>query len=315
MSRLSIVFAAALFCLSPLVSAGPLDPPAGPITPTYKTLQEVEPRVPVQSLPGSAVALYVISEPGSYYLTANIQGEAGKGGIAISADNVTLDLNGFAVIGVPGANHGIWGTTGSEAGTHIHNGLISDWGGGGIYGLAGPAIITDVTAQRNGSYGITAGANSIITHCTARENGGFAGIAVAYWSTITDCVSVNNTGHGFEASTGTVLRGNVARNNQGDGIRIENTCMVERNLLQSNVGAGVRATTYASPVTDNRIEDNNAVSNGTGIQVDNPGNTIIKNTASGNVTNYSVVAGNVFPPVLTPATADTNTNPFANVGF
>lgn len=28
-----------------MLTAGPLDPPAGPVAPTYKTLQEVEPRI------------------------------------------------------------------------------------------------------------------------------------------------------------------------------------------------------------------------------------------------------------------------------
>jgi hypothetical protein len=54
--------------------AGPLDPPAGPVTSTLKTLSEVEPRTAVNAAntPGDFQALYVISSPGSYYLTANV---------------------------------------------------------------------------------------------------------------------------------------------------------------------------------------------------------------------------------------------------
>src|SRR3954451_24121391 len=42
-----------------------------------------EPCIPVQSLPGNGSALYVISQPGSYYLTGDIAGVAGKNGIEI----------------------------------------------------------------------------------------------------------------------------------------------------------------------------------------------------------------------------------------
>src|SRR5438093_11535063 len=40
-----------------------------------------EARIPVESLPGSATAQYVIGAPGVDYLTGNITGVAGEGGI------------------------------------------------------------------------------------------------------------------------------------------------------------------------------------------------------------------------------------------
>src|SRR3954470_21985484 len=75
--------------------AGPLNPPAGAVAPTMKTLQDVEPRTPIQSLSGSAAASYVITQPGSYYLTGNIVRTPNKHGIQVLADNVTIDLAGF----------------------------------------------------------------------------------------------------------------------------------------------------------------------------------------------------------------------------
>jgi hypothetical protein len=54
------------------------------------TLSQIEPRIPISSAP------YTISQPGSYYLTANISVTNGSA-ITITANQVTLDLNGFTL--------------------------------------------------------------------------------------------------------------------------------------------------------------------------------------------------------------------------
>ena len=80
--------------------AGPLDPPAGPVAPTYKTLTEVEPRIAINAVntPGGVDSVYRITEPGSYYLTGNVQGVDGKSCIELMTGNVTIDLSGFELL-------------------------------------------------------------------------------------------------------------------------------------------------------------------------------------------------------------------------
>ena len=58
--------------------AGDLDPPVGPVAPTPGP----EPRTPVNATntPGDATSVYRITAPGSYYLTGNLAGVAGKHG-------------------------------------------------------------------------------------------------------------------------------------------------------------------------------------------------------------------------------------------
>ena len=71
---------------------GVLTPPGAP-APTMKTLDQLEPRIPIGQVGGSS-ELIVIAEPGSYVLQGNVSVTGGDA-IAITAGNVTLDLNGF----------------------------------------------------------------------------------------------------------------------------------------------------------------------------------------------------------------------------
>ena len=105
MKRTPLLATAALtLAAAGLLFAGPLDPPAGPVTSTYKTLTEVEPRIAISATntPGDADSVFKITQPGSYYLTGNITGVVGKHGIEIAVSGVTLDLGGFDLVGVPG---------------------------------------------------------------------------------------------------------------------------------------------------------------------------------------------------------------------
>lgn len=135
----SIALALFTLTLAAPALAGPLDPPIGPVSSTGKTLTEVEPRIAINGVntPGdndSTPSLYKITQPGSYYLTGNVTGVINKSGIEIAASNVTLDLNGFELVGVTGTAsvHGIYATPTGLANVSVRNGSVRNRGGYGV---------------------------------------------------------------------------------------------------------------------------------------------------------------------------------------
>src|SRR3954470_1382728 len=124
-----------LFLLLPSAfPQGSLTPPGAP-APTMKKLDQVEPRMIVNAAntPGDASYTFIITAPGSYYLTGNITGAAGKHGIGIAASDVTLDLNGFALISGGGGNRRGINVPAAQTNFSVRNGTVRGWTDGGVW--------------------------------------------------------------------------------------------------------------------------------------------------------------------------------------
>lgn len=65
---------AGVVCVSSSTLAGDLNPPAGAVSPTGKTLTEVEPRIALsaENTPGDSRSVFRITQPGSYVLTSDV---------------------------------------------------------------------------------------------------------------------------------------------------------------------------------------------------------------------------------------------------
>jgi parallel beta-helix repeat protein len=238
------------FCFLPacLFAQGGLTPPGAP-APTFKTLQQVEPRTPISSLP------YTISSPGSYYVTTNLTGVNAASGITIAANDVTLDLKGFSLVGVPGSIDGIL-VSGNRTNLWIGNGTIRGWGlegidgttaqssvfmdlkiiGGGDVGLRSgtAATVTRCTALANNQEGILAFDNCQFSQCAARNNGA-SGIVAGNNSRITDCQAQFNNSDGIAAGAGCSISGCTSANNTNSaGISTGSGCLISHCAAANN---------------------------------------------------------------------------------
>jgi len=269
----------ALLVTGAALYAGPLNPPAGPVAPTLKTLTEVEPRIAINltNTPGDNDSLFKITQPGSYYLTGNITGVVGKHGIEIAASGVTLDLNGFDLVGVPGmgAFDGVSVVNGGVGNVTVRNGSVRNWADEGIdLSIALISRIDGVLATANLGNGIHVGNGGTVSNCTAFSNSG-DGIANGSSCVVSNCAVFDNSGVGIRASIGTSsITECLVSGNAGGGISVGNHCTIARCTVRGNALDGILCAS-ACLIVDNLCADNGSgASVGAGIRVTGSDNRI-----------------------------------------
>ncbi|MBN1269712.1 MAG: right-handed parallel beta-helix repeat-containing protein [Kiritimatiellae bacterium] len=251
------------FSLSSTLAQGPLGPPGAP-APMFKTLHEVEPRTPVTNLP------FTISQPGSYYFTTNLTGVSGDHGIDVQASDVTLDLNGFSLIGATGCWNGIRLLSNQDR-LIVRNGTVLNWPRNGIYaGDSSYCLFRDLQIISNGW-----------------ESAVYDGLVLGDQSSAQDCVAALNSDDGIlSKGTEAYVKRCRAIGNRGNGLDVEKSTEVSDNLCAGNA-AGICAQS-----SGNRIENNHVAGNATGLVIDASGNYVAGNIVKDNADNYDIVAGN-----------------------
>ncbi len=276
--------------------------------------------------PGDTAGFPVtISRAGSYRLMGNldVSGEANPQNvtaIAITADNVTLDLNGFAILGPvsgcpaacsPGGGSGS-GISSDNDRIKVMNGTIA---GMGYYGVSlhDDAIVEGVKVHGCAGYGILLSSHGLVSGCTLTANGsaggGEGGISAWRDMVIRDNSVSGNAGTGIELGETGVIRdntvfsngiasgsgsgiscaycsviGNATRSNQDNGVSCV-YCTVENNTASSNQGRGISCDSGACTIRGNSTYNNHqegiACSKGAVI-----GNTLTFNKSSGTADLY-----------------------------
>lgn len=205
--------------------------------------------------PGDAPGFPVtLSQPGSYILSSNITVPDGDTiAFVIAADHVTLDLNGFAIVGPADCSGGFRPCAGAGNGTGsgvatagvyfnvtIRNGTIQGLGAG--IDLTGDShIVEHMQVRSNNSFGIRILASadqgvSTVRHNTVQRNGGF-GISVRV-GMVTHNASANNERGGIVVDAG-MVSDNVATRNGIWGLELSGRTGYHHNSLFDNAGENV----------------------------------------------------------------------------
>jgi len=273
--------------------------------PTISLLAQ-DPRTPISSLP------YTIGAQGSYYLTANLTASGSTAGITISANNVTLDLNGFALVG--GGSGQVAGISVPAAHKNIciRNGTIRGWTNGGVNASnATNSVIQGLRLSNNTASstffnvaGLSVGSGSMVKDCDVAQNANCHGISVGSACLVSGCVvHAHSVAVGIRAADSCYIVGNISDSN-GTGIAVGSGNRIESNSCTSNVSAGVLVPLGAT------------------------NNLVIRNSARNNNPNYNIAIANRYGTIadLTPdgtgaafgnsaATTVVTTDPWANFAY
>lgn len=244
-------------------------------------------------------------------LTANV-GPCPSDGLIIGADNITLDLGGFAVAGRPNrTGDGLGIALPSRTGVTVRNGRVTDFDAGvGISGGSANTITEllvkdNIGTTKRGDFGdgifvSSSTANTIIDN-NVIHNGPYDGIAL------------------FGAATGNLIEGNVIAGNDleftaDDGIRIEGPGAANNTIRGNTVSGstldGIAVFIGGGLNTGNVIEGNNVTANGFGLLAARPGDgirlfgranqTIVRNnTVTANAGSGITVANNALSNTIT----------------
>ncbi len=202
--------------------------------------------------PGDAAGFPVtLSETGSYRLTGNLTvPDENTTAIEIAADHVTLDLNGFGILGpgtATGTGFGIKALTAQEH-TVVINGTVRGMGSSGM-NLKSFSRVERVDASHNGYDGIRVQSGSLVLSSIAYSNG-WAGIAVGFDSTISFCVARGNH-YGIYAEADSTIFNNTTNENVSHGIYFIGGSTVRGNTSVDNGGDGFHGEGIGSAVIEN----------------------------------------------------------------
>lgn len=326
-------------CPAAAHAQGSLTPPPGPPAPVMKSLDQLEPRTPLSlaTTPGDADSVFLITAPGSYYLTGPLSVPAAFSGIEVASDGVTIDLAGFTISGQTDSHYGINAAPSPRRSLTVRNGSIRTMGREGVYApaTARDNVFEHLVISGGGRAGIWAG-NAIVRDCAVSQCTGI-GIFLQgqSGSSVEGCVASGNT-DGIIVFNGLISRSSAIGNtnmglsvgNSGsirdchvegsvtgvnganlsvtgctirnctDGISVNIACQISGNLIvASPLATGTTGIRIGN--SGHRVEGNNIFRMAIGIRATGAGNLILGNSFRETTTALNVVAGNRVGTLLT----------------
>ena len=225
---------------------------------------------------------YQVLAPGSYRLTSNLDlrglpDAANKTAISVSISDVSIDLNGFSIIGPtvcsgsPPSQPVICAPTGSGRGISaggewvtITNGVIR---GLGLLGITcgGNCRVERVKVEDCTTVGIQTGDGAILIANNSRGNGG-SGLVAGLGAVIRENVVDQNGANGIVTNGSGVIANNTSNRNWIDGIAAGAASSVVSNVSWQNREDGISGSS-GTIVRDNSV----FINDGYGLNFGGPG--------------------------------------------
>ena len=229
---------------------------------------------PVTSLPAT------IDSQGIYCLTGNLATSQTSGyAITITANNVTLDLNGWKVGGqAAGTDTNAFGIFSTATNVTVKNGIVRGFSFG-IRLMGRGAVVRDMLVDQNTRFGIyVEGQGAVVEHNQVVDTGG---------STTSTVVGIIATGVGSTVSNNTVSGVTAVGSNGEWGISVNGANSTVRDNVVSDEVKPTGAASYGLYQTQS-IAVNNTVSNFVyGIYTTISGGIYAHNTVYNCTTPYS----------------------------
>lgn len=192
-----------------------------------------------------------IDAPGSYILTGDlVVADSSAAAVDVTANHVTLDLNGFRVEGVPSSAGGTaTGIVGTGSLMTLRNGFVQSFGSHGVHlSGVGESRIEGIRAFSNGGTGIKCGPACVLADSHVRYSGA-DGIECEGNCEVRRCRSSANAGSGIVAGARSVVVDGYVNQNAfsegqtGDGIQVApGGARVEGNYVEDHQhGHGISA--------------------------------------------------------------------------
>jgi hypothetical protein len=195
-----------------------------------------------------------LSGPGSYMLTSNlVVTDANQSALVLSGNEITLDLNGFALIGpntctglgsalvcdTAGTGKGIDG--GSRDFVTVKNGQVRGFASTGIE-LDDYARLENVTVRGNGGGGAILGTAALVLRAVVEANN-LNGLQSDHYAAYLDSTARANQSNGLSGNQGSIFRGNASYDNGIDGIQgLFGTNVLHDNTAYLNENYGMRSS-------------------------------------------------------------------------
>lgn len=205
-----------------------------------------------------------ISQPGSYQLSGNLTvPDVDTTAIEIASDNVTIDLNGFSIIGPfvcsdsscasPGSGYGIVTAAlqANYSNITVRNGTIQGMGKGGIFLDGIGVVVEDMHVAGIAYFGIfVQGQNALVRHnnivmpCNPVNAGALTGIGIGAQGFLISDNIVTGCGQGTGVGNVAAISGSVIRNvvsNLRFGLFLSSNDGYRENVLENqlNVLGGI----------------------------------------------------------------------------